>query len=95
VHNESGEVAIFVVETRPALKTERRLEIIFGLAKEGKTNQNGRPRNLLKRGVIAYDYMDEVAVSGVPPGRPEGSGGPARRSRPPAWLSLPLLPVCG
>ena len=66
VHNESGEVAIFVVETRPALKTERGLEIIFGLAKEGKTNQNGRPKNVLQRGIIAYEFMNEVALPGIP-----------------------------
>ncbi|MGH2703267.1 MAG: cupin domain-containing protein [Actinomycetota bacterium] len=66
VHNESDEVAIFVVETRPALKTDRGLEIIFGLAKEGKTNQNGRPKNLLQRQIIAYDCMNEVALPGIP-----------------------------
>jgi quercetin dioxygenase-like cupin family protein len=66
VHNESGTDAIFVVEARPALKTERWLEIVFGLAKDGMTNQNGRPNNVLQRGTIAYDYMDEVALSNVP-----------------------------
>ena len=66
VHNESDEVAIFVVENRPALKTERGLEIIFGLAKEGKTNQNGRPKNLLQRQIIAYDCINEVALPGIP-----------------------------
>jgi quercetin dioxygenase-like cupin family protein len=66
VHNESGADAIFVVEVRPALKTERWLEIVFGLAKDGMTNQNGRPKNVLQRGIIAYDYMDEVALSSVP-----------------------------
>ena len=66
VHNESGEDAIFVVEARPALKTERGLEIIFGLAKEGKTNRDGRPKNVLQRGIIAYDCMNEVALPGIP-----------------------------
>jgi quercetin dioxygenase-like cupin family protein len=66
VHNECGEDAVFVVELSPALKTERVLEIIFGLAKEGKTNQNGRPKNMLQHGIIAHDYMDEVALPGIP-----------------------------
>ncbi len=66
VHNESGADAIFVVEARPALKTERGLEIIFGLAKDGMTNQNGRPKNVLQRGIIAYEYMNEVARPGIP-----------------------------
>ena len=66
VRNESGTDAIFVVEARPALKTETGLEIIFGLAKDGMTNQTGRPKNVLQRGLIAYDCMNEVALSGVP-----------------------------
>ena len=66
VYNDSGADALFVVEARPALRTERGLEIIFGLAKDGMTNQNGRPKNLLQRGLIAYDCMNEVALSGVP-----------------------------
>ena len=66
VHNESRTDAIFVVEARPALSTERGLEIMFGLAKDGMTNQNGRPKNVLQRGLIAYDCMNEVALSGVP-----------------------------
>ncbi|MGH2701685.1 MAG: cupin domain-containing protein [Actinomycetota bacterium] len=66
VHNKSGANAVFVVEARPALRTERGLEIIFGLAKDGMTNQNGRPKNVLQRGLIAFDCMNEVALSGVP-----------------------------
>jgi quercetin dioxygenase-like cupin family protein len=66
VHNECGEDAVFVVEVSPALKTERGLEVIFGLAKEGKTNQNGRPENVLQRGIIAHDFMNEVALPGIP-----------------------------
>ena len=66
VHNQSGADAIFIVESRPALKTERGLETIFGLAKDGMTNQNGRPKNVLQRGVIAYDNINEVALRSVP-----------------------------
>ena len=66
VHNESGADAILVIEVRPALKTERGLETICGLAKEGKTNQNGRPKNVLQRGIIAYEYLNEVALPGIP-----------------------------
>ena len=66
VHNQSGADAVLVIEVRPALKTERGLEIIFGLAIEGKTNQYGRPKNVLQRGIIAYEYMNEVALPGIP-----------------------------
>lgn len=66
VHNLSGADAILVIEVRPALKTEKGLEIIFGLAMEGKTNQYGRPKNVLQRGIIAYEYMNEVALPGIP-----------------------------
>jgi quercetin dioxygenase-like cupin family protein len=66
VHNETDADAIFVVEARPALQTEKRLETIFGLAGDELTNLNGRPKNLLQRGLIAYDYMNEVALPGVP-----------------------------
>ena len=66
VHNESGSDAIFVVEARPALRTERGLEIIFGLAEDGMTNQTGRPKNVLHRGLIAHDCINEVALSGIP-----------------------------
>ena len=65
VHNQSGADAVLVIEVRPALKTERGLEIIFGLAIEGKTN-HGRPRNVLQRAIIAYEYMNEVALPGIP-----------------------------
>jgi len=67
VHNQSGANAVLVIEVRPpALKTERGLEIIFGLAIEGKSNQYGRPKNVLQRGIIAYEYMNEVALPGIP-----------------------------
>lgn len=65
-HNECGEDAVFVVEVSPALKTEKGLEIIFGLAKEGRTNHNGRPKNVLQRAIIAHDSMNEVALPGIP-----------------------------
>ena len=48
------------------MQTEKRLETIFGLGTDGLTNQNGRPKNLLQRALIAYDYMTEVALAGVP-----------------------------
>jgi quercetin dioxygenase-like cupin family protein len=66
VHNKCCEDAVFIVEVSPALETERGLEIIFGLAKEGKTNRNGRPKNVVQRGIIAHDFMNEVALPGIP-----------------------------
>jgi quercetin dioxygenase-like cupin family protein len=64
--NESDEVAVFVIEARPALRTERWLGAMFCLARKGNTDHRGRPRNALQLGVIRHEYLDEVALPGVP-----------------------------
>jgi quercetin dioxygenase-like cupin family protein len=64
--NQSDEVAIFVIEARPALRTESWLDSMFWLAREGKTNHRGRPRNALRLAVIAHEYLDEIALPGIP-----------------------------
>jgi quercetin dioxygenase-like cupin family protein len=64
--NESDEVAVLVIEARPALRTERWLETIFCLARESKTDHRGWPKNALQLGVIRHEYLDEVALPGIP-----------------------------
>ena len=48
--NEADEEAHVLVELRPALNTETFFETIYGLARDGKTNENGAP-NLLQQAV--------------------------------------------
>lgn len=64
--NESDQVAVFVIEARPALRTERWLGEMFWLAWEGKTNHRGRTKNALQLVVIRHEYLDEVALPGIP-----------------------------
>lgn len=64
--NVSDQVAIFVIEARPALRTERWLSAMFWLARKGKTDNRGRPKNALQLVVIRHEYLDEVALPGIP-----------------------------
>jgi quercetin dioxygenase-like cupin family protein len=52
-------------QTRPALKTEAFFETIWGLAKDGKTNDKGVP-NLLQAAVIAQHYAQEYLLVSPP-----------------------------
>jgi len=52
-------------QTRPALKTEAFFETVFGLASDGKTNENGVP-NLLQAAVIAQAFADEFRLARPP-----------------------------
>lgn len=53
--NESDEMAHFIVDVRPALNMETLFETIFGLYRDGKTNERGFP-NLLQNLVLAREY---------------------------------------
>ena len=53
-------------QTRPALKTEDFFETVWGLARDGKTNDKGVP-NLLRAAVIVREYDEEYRLS-VPHG---------------------------
>ena len=48
-------------QTRPAMKMEEFFETIWGLAKDGKTNEGGVP-NLLQVAVIAREHADEYRL---------------------------------
>ena len=52
-------------QTRPAMKTEEFFESIWGLARDGKTNEKGVP-NLLQVAVIASEYADEIRLASPP-----------------------------
>jgi mannose-6-phosphate isomerase-like protein (cupin superfamily) len=52
-------------QTRPALKTEAFFETLWGLAKDGKTNDKGVP-NLLQAAMIAQHYAQEYRLVSPP-----------------------------
>ena len=52
-------------QTRPALKTEAFFETLWGLARDGKTNDKGVP-NLLQAAVIAREYEQEYRLVSPP-----------------------------
>ena len=51
--------------TYPALKTEAFFEILWGLARDGKTDERGAP-NLLRMAVIAREYANEFRLAKPP-----------------------------
>ena len=59
--NAGEETAQFVCEIRPALQFESRLETMFALANDGKTNRKGMP-NPLRLAVIANAHFDPVRL---------------------------------
>ena len=54
-------------QTRPAGKTEAFFELVWGLARDGKVKQNGRP-NLLQSAVLARAYRKEWRLARPPYG---------------------------
>lgn len=60
--NGTEDEAQLFVELRPALRTETMLETLFGLARDGKTNQSGIP-NPLQLAVLAREHADEVYLA--------------------------------
>jgi quercetin dioxygenase-like cupin family protein len=55
-----------LVEFRPALRMETVLETLTGLARDGKTNKAGVPKNPLRLALIAHDYEDEIYLAQPP-----------------------------
>ncbi len=49
-----------LVDFRPALRTERAFETLAGLARDGKTNRAGAPKNPLRLALILREYEDEI-----------------------------------
>ena len=52
-------------QTRPAMKTEAFFETLWGLARDGETDERGAP-NLLRMAVIAREYVDEFRLASPP-----------------------------
>lgn len=65
MHNVSEEPGQLLWQVRPALRTEDMFRILFGLARDGKTNAAGAP-NLLQLAVILNAYRDEFVVTSPP-----------------------------
>jgi quercetin dioxygenase-like cupin family protein len=49
-----------LVDFRPALRTERAFETLAGLARDGKTNRAGSPKNLLQLALILRHFEGEI-----------------------------------
>jgi quercetin dioxygenase-like cupin family protein len=49
-----------LVDFRPALRTETAFETLAGLARDGKTNGAGAPRNPLLLALVLREYEDEI-----------------------------------
>jgi quercetin dioxygenase-like cupin family protein len=63
--NAGEETVRFVAEVTPALSFESFLEIMYGLAADGKTSKRGMP-NPLRLAVIANEHFDLVRLPYVP-----------------------------
>lgn len=63
--NEGAEEAHALVEYRPALQMEILFETLFGLGRDGKTDEEGSP-NLLQGAVILKEYEDEYRLARPP-----------------------------
>ncbi len=49
-----------LVDFRPALRTELAFETLAGLARDGKTNRAGAPKDPLRLALILREYEDEI-----------------------------------
>ena len=63
--NASDEEAAMMVGLRPALKAETAFETLFGLARDGKTNEHGLP-NLFQTAVLVADYQETQVLLPFP-----------------------------
>ena len=49
-----------LVDFRPALRTETAFETLAGLARDGKTNRAGAPKNPLRLALILREFEEEI-----------------------------------
>ena len=63
--NAGIEEARVIVQIRPAARFEQMMTTLFGLAKEGKTNYQGKP-NLLQLAVISSEFRDVIQFTHPP-----------------------------
>jgi mannose-6-phosphate isomerase-like protein (cupin superfamily) len=64
--NEPKEELHLRVQLRPALRIENLFEVVFALARAGRTTRGGVPRNPLVGAALAREFIDEFVI------RPEG-----------------------
>ena len=64
--NAGDNELLMTAEFKPALRTEFFLESVFSIAKQGKANKTGTPRNLFQFGAILNEYYGETFILGPP-----------------------------
>ena len=64
--NDGEEEVRMLVQIRPALRMEEAFETTFNLARDGKTDQRGVPKNPLQAAATAREYSDELRLA-LPP----------------------------
>jgi len=62
--NNSNEQVIFEVEITPAKEIKKALQIMYGLAKDGKVYKNGLPKNIIYTAIGIY--MMDAYVPTIP-----------------------------
>ncbi len=55
-----------LVEFEPALRSEVPLETLAGLARDGKVNKAGIPKNPFRLALLVHDYEDELYLANPP-----------------------------
>jgi len=58
--NADDDTVHALVDFRPALRTEVAFETLAGLARDGKTNGAGAPKNPLLLALVLHEYEDEI-----------------------------------
>ena len=58
--NAGGDTVHALVDFRPDLRTETAFETLAGLARDGKTNGAGVPRNPLRLALVLRQFEDEI-----------------------------------
>jgi quercetin dioxygenase-like cupin family protein len=58
--NAGDDTVHALVDFRPALRTERAFETLAGLARDGKTNRAGAPKNPLRLALVLREFEDEI-----------------------------------
>jgi len=63
---KGGEKVHALVEFEPALRSEVPLETLAGLARDGKVNGAGGPKNPFRLALLVRDYEDELYLASPP-----------------------------
>ncbi len=66
VRNAGDDEVHVLVDFEPALRTERAFETLAGLARDGKTNRAGAPKNPLRLALILREFEEEIYFARPP-----------------------------